>query len=562
MEKNLSFNEKTPFFSKIKMPTIKLKSLNILKKNPLKKKSSKIISLDNNFLLKNDEKIPKISNSSINIFYRNSKSSKENKQIRKNDTDIETSNYLLLPATNDYTTKANNKNFDNDSFTQNTNKNTIIQNKKPKYFSFTKRKKYVTDFINIRKDFDYKKRLKRINSSFSPKSNYSFDKKLLRDFSSNNILCNSSLFSKNKTTNRNNLYKTKIKLSYKKSFFKNKINFNGKIFPNRKLYRFILDLHAYDKIVDLKKLSEKYDKKEKKFEEDLEIENIKIFNKFYSIIDRIRFKKKYQNPFIYDKRDFKGKNKEEYNNLINPKVFQSHLKLLKEINEKIKENKSFEKINIEKTNNKKFEKYKNFIIRIYLYFKQRNITNDEFKEFKKIKRSFTYKKTKSLLDSIKLKYINFCSELIEVNKYLVFDYDKFHLTPVHWAVKKNFFEFIPKLIDYGAIVDSLNFSGETSLHIAVKNNFYDSACILLYYLASPFIKDKNGKRPIEYSKNYDMKNLLDKIMKIHYLSFFQRTINQQRFIKSKFWNFIKEEFENKIKMFTFYFFKEKELLET
>ena len=235
---------------------------------------------------------------------------------------------------------------------------------------------------------------------------------------------------------------------------------------------------------------------------------------------------------------------------------------MKEINEKIRENKDLEKTNIEKTNNKKLEKYKNMILRIYLYFKQRNISNDEFKLFKKIKKSFTYKKTKSLIDSIKLKYINLCSEIIEANKYLVFDYDNFHLTPLHWAVKKNLYEFIPKLINYGSIVDSINFSGESPLHIAVKNNFYDSTCILLYYLASPFLKDKNGKRPIEYSKNYDMKNLLEKVMKIHYLSFFQRTINQQKFIKTQFLNFIKEEFENKIKVFTFYFFKEKELLET
>ena len=557
MEKNLCFNEKTSFSSRIKMPTIKLKSLNFLKKRPLKKKSSRILLLDNNFLLKSDEKIPKISNSLINIFYRNSK------KIRNKDTNIKTNNNILLPLTNNNTTKANNKNSDNDSFTQNEMKSTIIQNKNPKYYSFfSKRKKYFTDFINNKKDFDYKKRLKRINSSFSPESNYSFDKKLLKNFSFNNILYNSTLFSNNKTTNRNNLYRTKIKLSYKKSFFKDKININGKIFPNRKLYRFTSDLHAYEKIVDLKKLSEKYSKKEKKYEEDLENENKNIFNKFYSIIDRIRFKKKYQNPFIYDKNDFKNKNKEEYNNLINPKVFQSHLKLLKEINEKIRENKGLEKTNIEKTNNKKLEKYKNMILRIYLYFKQRNISNDEFKLFKKIKKSFTYKKTKSLIDSIKLKYINLCSEIIEANKYLVFDYDNFHLTPLHWAVKKNLYEFIPKLINYGSIVDSINFSGESPLHIAVKNNFYDSTCILLYYLASPFLKDKNGKRPIEYSKNYDMKNLLEKVMKIHYLSFFQRTINQQKFIKTQFLNFIKEEFENKIKVFTFYFFKEKELLET
>ena len=537
-----------------------MSSLNLLKKNFLRKKSSRIIYLDSNSLVKNNENISKISNSSTNIFSRISRAYIENKQIRKNDKDSKTNNYLFLPKTNISSTKVNNNNFFNDSFSQDSFKNQIFQNKKSNDYSLlSKRKKYLTDFNKNMNNFEYKKKLKRINSSFSPESYYSFDKKLLKDFSSNNILYNSFLFSKNKTTNRNNLHAKKIKISYKNTFFKNK-NFKSKIFPNKKLYKYISNGYENRKINNIKALSEKFKEKEKKFEKVLEMENCKIFNNFYSIIDKIKFKKEYQNPFIYDKRDFKNQIKEEYNNLIKPEVFSDHLKLLKEIKEKIGENKRLEKINIEKANNKKLEKFKNLIIRIYLFFKQRNITKDEFKKFKQIKKSFTYKLTKSLIDSIKSKNLNVCSEIIETHKYLVFDFDNFYLTPLHWAVKKNFYEFIPKLLSYGSLVDSLNFSGESPLHIAVKNNFYDSACILLYYLASPFLKDKNGKKPIEVSQNFDMKNLLEKIMMIHYLSYFHCTINQQRFIKTKLWIFINKEFKNKISVFTFHYFKERELL--
>jgi len=129
---------------------------------------------------------------------------------------------------------------------------------------------------------------------------------------------------------------------------------------------------------------------------------------------------------------------------------------------------------------------------------------------------------------------------------------------LHWAVKNNFYEFIPKLLDYGSLINFLNFSGDTPLHIAVKKNYYDSACILLYYLASPFIKDRDGKKPIEVANDFEMKSLLDRIMKIYYASFFQRTANQQKFIQNKFWIFINEEFRDKISDFIYNFIKNKE----
>ena len=582
MENDFNYNEKNPFSSNLLTPIIRMKSLNLYKKKYLKEKSAKNIFLDNKLLSKNNENVPIISNSSINIFYSNPKSNKENAQIieRNNNNDINNKNLLFLNKTNYYSAKEKNKKLLNDSYTKDSIKNISFQNlskvKKLRYYPLLKIKKdYLTDFNNKNNiDIEYKKRLKNINSSFSPDSQYSIDKKLFKDFSSNSIIYNPFIFTKNKLTKINQLQGKKIKIKYNKSFIRNKISFNGINFQNRKLYKFIVDTNSYGKDDELKKLSEKLKEKEKKFEKILEMENNKLFTDVYSIVDRIRFKKKYQNPFIYDKRAFKENIKDEYNNIINSEVLKDHLQLLKEMKAQLRgenENKrkkiiynGFKEINIEKLNNKKvlLEKFKNLIIRIYLFFKQRNITIDIFKNYRSIKQSFTYKLTKSLIDSIKLKNYNLCCEIIEKNKNLVFDYDYFYLTPLHWAVKKNFYEFIIKLLNCGSIVDSLNFSGDSPLHIAVKNNFYDSACILLYYCASPFLKDINGKKPIELSNNFDMKNLLEKTMKIHYISYFQRTINKQKFIKNRLWIFFNEEFKDKISEFTFDYFKEKELFQS
>ena len=213
--------------------------------------------------------------------------------------------------------------------------------------------------------------------------------------------------------------------------------------------------------------------------------------------------------------------------MINPEVYKEHFLFLKEVREVANKNdkckkifNGFKEIIIKKIINKKYlmEKFKNFILRISQYLKHRKIKKEEIKRYKLIKQSFTYGLTKTFIDSIKSKNYDLCHSIIERNKYLVLDFDYYYLTPLHWAVKKNFYEFIPKLLDYGAVVDSINFCGDSPLHIAIKKNYYDSACILLYYSASPFIKNRDGKKPIEITNSFDMKSLLEKIMKIHYIN--------------------------------------------
>ncbi len=130
---------------------------------------------------------------------------------------------------------------------------------------------------------------------------------------------------------------------------------------------------------------------------------------------------------------------------------------------------------------------------------------------------------------------------------------------MHWAVKYNFYRILPTLLDYGSILDSCGFVGETPLHISVKNNYYDCTCILLFYLASPFVKDKYGKRPIDLTSDFDMKNLLEKIMKLHYSSYFQKTCIQYLYIQSGLLTFIKEELNFKLQKEVLDYFNEKEI---
>ena len=212
-----------------------------------------------------------------------------------------------------------------------------------------------------------------------------------------------------------------------------------------------------------------------------------------------------------------------------------------------------------KNKNLSLEKLRTSIIKITNFLKQRKINEEELPNFKLVTNSFTYPETKLLINAIRNKNIKLCDNLIEDKKIIVLDYDYFLLTPLHWAVKRNFYIFLPSLIDYGSNVNARSITGETPLHIAVKNKFYDCACILLYYLASPFIKDNSGKKPIDITDDFDMINLLKKIVKLYYASYFHKTFNQNLFVQNGLWVFIKEEFRHKLKDEVFNYFKNKKI---
>ena len=582
MEQNKSFSKKNALVIK-DIGTIKMSNLNLFNYSTKIKKPSKNKFFDEKFMSKNNENTSIILDPSANFFY---KVPQDKSEISQNKTREQSrDNFLFKKNFNSTTNK--NKKFLYDSFSQLDNLKKDVSkisnlsnksSKKEKYFPKLSIKLKKNTFRNLYKDqiiyndFEYKKKIKKINSSFSPDSFYSFDKKLFRDFSNKNILYNSSGFS-NKILNLSKIHIKKskdMKLKLNKSYIKENIKFNGKIFPNRKMYNFVVDPLLYGKIENIKVLSKKFRKMDKKVLKLLEMDKNKLFSSNYSIIERKKFSPKFQNIFMYDEINFKKKeNEERYKELINLGLFKNSLKLLEDVKqEAFKIDKKYyflaglKKIKINKTNKQSIlQKFKSWIIYIFQYIKMRYLTLDEIKNFKLIKQSFTYGLTESLINSIKLKNYNLSCSILEQHKYLVLDFDYYYLTPLHWAVKKNFYEIIPKLLDYGAAIDPLNFIRDSPLHIAVKNNFFDSACILLYYLASPFLKDKDGKKPIELTNDFDMKSLLERVMNIHYLSFFQKNINQQKFIRHNFWILISEEFKNKINKYAYDIIKNKELFD-
>ena len=403
------------------------------------------------------------------------------------------------------------------------------------------------------KIFQYRKKIKGINSSFSQDSIYNFDKKLYNDFASKNFLYNDSMFKVPKEMNSSKLERVKKnnKDSIKKCIRLKEMKNCKKILK----YKYIINPNFSNERINIKEFSKKIEKIGEKTDKDIDkIVNSKTIN-FFSILERSKFNNNNHNfNFEVKISNMKETSEKDYKNVINEKIFNNIIQLLDIVREeadKIKEDKIIQKLKEKQENQlntKKplLERFKNIIIKISSFLKTRNISESELRNYKLIDQSFSYPETSELINAIKIKNLDLCYHIIDNHKYIVLDFDYFYLTPLHWAVKYNFYKFLPTLLDYGSPLDTCCFSGETPLHISIKNNYYDCVCILLYYLASPFIKDKNGKKPIDLTNDYDMKYLLKKIMELHYSSYFQKTSTQYLYIQSGLWAFIKEKFSHKL----------------
>ena len=440
-----------------------------------------------------------------------------------------------------------------------------------------KKKKINLNFMNnasIKETIKYNKKIKGINSSFSPKSTLYYEQKLKKNKSAKNILFNESLFSNSNFLDSPKSYKSNILFKKRNKSSIKTIKFNKITIPQKKIYQLVVD-QGLRKIEKFEDLSDELINKNIKSIKNLEIDNLKLFNnKFYCIIESKKFKKEYQNPFsspfenkVYE---IKKQNPKQNKKYINEEVFSSNNKLIKDItielnrniykkNHFLYENKE-SKNNNYNSNNKKnlLEKFKEIIIKLSKYLKQLSVNVSEIiNNYKFIKICLTYSQTRDLISAIKSKDISKCNEILDSYKFIVLDYDYYYLTPLHWAAKRNLYQIIPKLIGYGSNLNFQNFIGDTALHIGVKNNNYECVSLLLFNLASPFLKDKDGKKPIELTKDFQMKILLEKYINLYYLSLFKKNSVQFELIQKQFTFFIVDEFSRQLDKKILLYFKQR-----
>ena len=71
------------------------------------------------------------------------------------------------------------------------------------------------------------------------------------------------------------------------------------IFLRKKNFHLIIDNDLYGKLMKSNDFPDSVVKMNKKSIKHLEIDNKKLFDRFYCIIDKKRFKKEYRNPFTF-----------------------------------------------------------------------------------------------------------------------------------------------------------------------------------------------------------------------------------------------------------------------
>ena len=371
-----------------------------------------------------------------------------------------------------------------------------------------------------------------------------------------------------KTKLNKTVYKPKFQISQDNSDFNFEDRLNdakcyNEIMNIRRKYPFILNQNPLlpKKFDDLPRNIKKTNRK---YFNIVQNENDKLFAQYFCIISKEKFSKKFQN--IGNLMDFKNiykqknKNKEDMilkeliekeknNTLINDNIVSGY-KLLKEIS--IKNNGSTK--NKVKMDRKALNtKLKKFII--FLSSKLSNISiffSEVIENYHKPKHSYYFPNSHDLFFAIKSKNLKLAEKLLDAEKYLVLDFDYFKMTALHLAAKYNFYQIIPKLFEYGSHMDDKNYIGDTPLLISVKHKYMMSTIFLLLYMASPFIKDKEGLNALYYSKfDFKLNIILKKIISLHYVSILGKTKNKIEFIQKEFSNYIINEYKNDLEVDAF-----------
>ena len=301
-----------------------------------------------------------------------------------------------------------------------------------------------------------------------------------------------------------NSKKSKSKIKIKRNPLKNPLYRSNLV--NFIKYNIKIDNHPILPI-KYKGLPENIIKTNKKLINNLIKENENIFDTPFSLVNKNNFSLKFQNKLQHFDQNKINNNEEIIHSFDAINIFTTH-KL--KVEGKIKKDETSYKKMIR-------SKLKGIILKAATHFKRCDLTIDELMEnMLNVKPKYERKEIlNSLIQSIKDKNIQLTLDILSEYKTSVLLYDINKQTPLHWASKRNFYQIIPKLLSYGAIIDSIDFTGYTPLHLSIINNNFDTFVILLLYGASPFIKDNFGNKPIDYCNDYKFVSLIKKTTILH-----------------------------------------------
>mmetsp|Transcript_36459 Transcript_36459/g.35304 ORF Transcript_36459/g.35304 Transcript_36459/m.35304 type:complete len:228 (+) Transcript_36459:76-759(+) len=122
----------------------------------------------------------------------------------------------------------------------------------------------------------------------------------------------------------------------------------------------------------------------------------------------------------------------------------------------------------------------------------------------------TQKFSEDLFYAIKQNRLHEVLEMLDKHPDKINVIDKNKLTPLHWAVKRNYLTLAEMLIKRGSNKNAIDILGRTPLHLAAKQNYFEMCKLLLRHKVSFKIKNKNGLAAADMAASDDILNLINK----------------------------------------------------
>ena len=76
--------------------------------------------------------------------------------------------------------------------------------------------------------------------------------------------------------------------------------------------------------------------------------------------------------------------------------------------------------------------------------------------------------SRKLIEASRNGNLTVVDQLLQNNRYLVYDYDHVHQTALHWAAKRDHPKIVKVLLDHGSYIDCKDFGKRTPLFLASK----------------------------------------------------------------------------------------------
>ncbi len=202
------------------------------------------------------------------------------------------------------------------------------------------------------------------------------------------------------------------------------------------------------------------------------------------------------------------------------------------IDRKIQDLKNFQQIQRKQKNKLYFGKIKKFC----RFLRLSKLSKKDLEKFPQ--KAYSSPLSKKFIECCKLGLKAELEELLNRrNRFLVYEYDYFNMTALHWASKRNHLEIMKILLKKKSNVDAEDIWGRTPLFYAIKNRNEKATLVLLKYNSSPW--SNKSENFLKISDNSKIQYYIRQFRFIDMLKVFLKKKDRENFLEKSIKKFVK-----------------------